>query len=199
MLNKDIYRSYIGMMFEMYDRNPTKALMDGYYMVLQDMSDTDFTASIKNILSSRVYSSLPKPAEILEYSRPDLESIATLAWDDVRRAISIAGAYSSPTFQDIVVNSVVQALGGWIFLCNMNESELVFAKKEFIKIYPTYSKKETHPERLIGIAERSNGYVNEIPIVKAGYELPKVNIVPSLNAPKSMQLISNLVKEKQWN
>lgn len=198
MLNEQLFTRSMAMLFEMYDRKPSVAIMEGYWLVLQDMSDQDFTASIKSILSSRVYASLPKPAEILEYSRPDLESIATIAWNDVERAISKAGAYESVTFEDKVVNSVIDSLGGWVFLCSQDVSEIKWIKKEFNKIYAIQSKRENHPTHLIGIAERSNGVATVIPMVKAGYEIPKVQIVPSLNSTTQQNvqhLIAELTKE----
>lgn len=197
MLNEQLFTRSMAMLFEMYDRKPSGAIMEGYWLVLQDMSDQEFTTSIKSILSSRVYASLPKPAEILEYARPDLESIATIAWNDVERAISKAGMYESVTFEDKVVNSVIDSLGGWVFLCSQDMAEIKWIKKEFNKLYAIQSKRVDHPSHLVGIAERSNGVATVIPMVKASYVIPNVEIVPALNAPESMKLIANIAKDKQ--
>jgi hypothetical protein len=161
------------------------------------MSDYEFQESIKNILSNRTYNNLPKPAEILEYSRPDVESIATLAFLDIERAISKAGAYMSITFEDNVINSVIEALGGWIYLCRLNVDEMKWIKKEVVRLYGIYSKRAEHPKHLIGLGEQSNGFANKIGNVKASYVIPKREIVPALNSPKTSEMIKNLTELKR--
>jgi len=181
MLTKKKLSEAMVMLCEMYERQPTKPLLEGYWLVLKHMDEQEFNRSIENILSSRKYASLPKPAEILEYSMPDTDAIAILAIEDIERAISRAGAYRSVTFQDPVINSVVDSLGGWAYVCKMDLDEWKWAKKEIPKLYKVYAKRESHPTHLIGIAERENGVVKEISQVIAGYQLPKPQTVPALN------------------
>ncbi len=186
MLNQNMFLAKMTMLGEMYDKKITDALLDGYWMVLCDMSDEEFVGSIKAILSGRKFASFPKPAEILDYAKPDLESIATIAWSDVERAIYKAGKYESVSFEDRVVNSVIDALGGWVFVCSQDISEMKWLKKEFVKLYSIHSKREDHPTHLIGISERENGKVNEIPMVKAGYVVQAPVVVPALNPARSV-------------
>ena len=186
MLNENMFLAKMTMLGEMYDKKITDALLDGYWMVLCDMSDEEFVGSIKAILSGRKFASFPKPAEILDFAKPDLESIATIAWSDVERAIYKAGKYESVSFEDRVVNSVIDALGGWVFVCSQDISEMKWLKKEFVKLYSIHSKREDHPTHLIGIAERENGKANVIPMVKAGYVVQAPVIVPALNPARSV-------------
>lgn len=181
MLNPDLFSAHMTMLGEMYDRKVSGAFLDGYWMVLCDMSDTEFTESIKSILSGRKFAYFPKPAEILDYAKPDIESIATLAWSDVERAIYKAGKYASLSFQDSVVNSVIDALGGWVWLCSQDISEMKWVRKEFPKLYGIHSKLETHPTHLIGLSERDNGYTKEIAQVRASYVIQTHKPVPALN------------------
>lgn len=186
MLDANLFQSKMAMLGEMYDKKMTGALLDGYWMVLCDMSDEEFVGSIKAILSGRKFASFPKPAEILDFAKPDLESIATIAWSDVERAIYKAGKYESVSFEDRIVNSVIDALGGWVFVCSQDISEMKWLKKEFVKLYSIHSKREDHPTHLIGIAERENGKANVIPIVKAGYIVQAPAVVPALNPARSV-------------
>lgn len=186
MLDANLFQSKMAMLGEMYDKKMTGALLDGYWMVLCDMSDEEFVGSIKAILSGRKFASFPKPAEILDFAKPDLESIATIAWSDVERAIYKAGKYESVSFEDCIVNSVIDALGGWVFVCSQDISEMKWLKKEFVKLYSIHSKREDHPTHLIGIAERENGKANVIPIVKAGYIVQAPAVVPALNPARSV-------------
>lgn len=186
MLNHDKFVHQMLLLGEIYERQITDAIFEGYYLVLQDMSDEEFIGSIKAILSGRKFASFPKPAEILDYAKPDLESIATIAWSDVERAIYKAGKYESVSFEDRIVNSVIDALGGWVFVCSQDLSEMKWLKKEFVKLYSIHSKREDHPTHLIGIAERENGKANVIPMVKAGYVVQVPVVVPALNPARSI-------------
>ncbi|HET8689380.1 MAG TPA: DUF6475 domain-containing protein [Methanosarcina sp.] len=198
MLNKDLFKSHMGMLFEMYDRQPTRALLDGYYLVLQDMTDDEFKQAIKSILSSRTFASLPKPAEILEAVKPDTESIAVLIWQDIERAMIKGGVYASLTFEDNVVNSVVESLGGWIHLCKMDTDELKWVRKDIKKLYDIHSKRIDHPKHLVGLTEQANGYPPEISIVKASYQIPKREIIPALNPPERVaDMIGQLTEIKK--
>lgn len=192
MLNPDLFGAHMTMLGEMYDRKVSGALLDGYWMVLSDMSDAEFTASIKSILSGRKFPSFPKPAEILDYAKPDIESIATLAWSDVERAIYKAGKYTSVNFLDPVVNSVIDALGGWVWLCSQEVSEMKWVRKEFPKLYAIHCKLETHPTHLVGLSERENGYTKEIAQVRAAYVIQAHKPVPALN-PSPAQSINEMM------
>lgn len=192
MLNPDLFSAHMTMLGEMYDRKVSVALMDGYWMVLCDMSDEEFVGSIKAILSGRKFASFPKPAEILDFAKPDIESIATLAWGDVERAIYKAGKYSSVNFLDPVVNSVIDALGGWVWLCSQDISEMKWVRKEFPKLYEIHSKLETHPTHLIGLSERENGYTKEIVQVRAAYVVQTHITVPALN-PSPAQSVNEMM------
>jgi len=198
MINQETFIKYYTILSEEFGEGLSDSRMLMHYEILSnDMDDQQFIGAVKSILQSRKYNKMPKIAEILEYARPDTESIATIAWSDVERAISKAGAYSSVTFEDKVVNSVIDALGGWVFLCSQDMSEIKWIKKEFNKLYSIQSKRLDHSSHLVGIAERSNGVATVIPIVKASYVIPNVEIVPALNAPESMKLIADISAQKK--
>lgn len=186
MINQNTFIQYYTILSEEFGEGLSDARMMMHYEILSsEMDDDAFITSVKNIIKSRKYNKMPKVAEILEYSRPDTESIATIAWGDVERAIYKAGKYESVTFEDKVVNSVIDSLGGWVWLCSQTTDEIKWVKKEFNKLYAIHLKREEHPTHLIGLSERNNGVAGVVPMVKAGYEIPKAQIVPALNPSKS--------------
>ena len=198
MISQETFIKYYTILSEEFGEGLSDARMLMHYEILSnEMNDQEFVNSIKSILQSRKYNKMPKLAEILEYARPDTESIATIAWNDVERAISKAGAYQSVTFEDKVVNSVIDALGGWVWICSQDMSEIKWVKKEFNKLYGIHLKRENHPTHLIGVVERSNGIAGAIPMVKAGYEIPKCTIVPALNPSKAntTELIASAIQK----
>lgn len=181
MLNKEIFDKTMYMLGEIYNREITENMLNGYYMVLKTMNDIDFKNAVTSIMSNRTYQSMPKPAEIIEFVRPDLESIATLAVIDIENAISRAGVYESVSFEDPVLNSIIDHLGGWISVCRMDLTDWKFAKKDIPKLYEIYARRDHHPAHLVGMHERSNGYAHQVKVLRAGYQLPKVRSVPALN------------------
>jgi len=196
MLDKKVFAQYITGFCEIYNKQPTKSLLELYYFVLSDMNEDEFKNSVVELLKTRKFATLPKPAEILEYSRPDVEKLAILAIDDIERAIAKGGVYSSVTFEDRVINSIIDHLGGWIAVCQMDLTEWKWAKKEIVKLYETYSKRSNHPTHLIGIAENVNGYTKSISVVKAGYEVPKIEVAPALNPPKHQAVMLEKLVQK---
>lgn len=84
----------------------------------------------------------------------------TLAWCDVRRAISRVGGYDSPQFNDPIINATIREMGGWVLLCESTVDELVWREKDFLRLYSalaTCQLLEDRVARLAGITEKENG------------------------------------------
>lgn len=202
MLNQQLFAQMFAMLCEVYNRQQTKPLMDGYYLVLKQMSDEDFKASILSLLEGRTFQALPKPAEILEYAKPQLEAIASLALQDVERAFAKAGRNTSLIFDDVVVHGVIEAMGGWVYLCGLEKRDWEFKRKDFSKLYIIHAKRDHHPEHVAGLTERTSGMaIGQTPDftkVKASYVLPKVKKVKALNAPVNNAIALLAESKKMW-
>ena len=85
---------------EMYNREASQLLMEGYYLVLEAVSKNEFEAAIKQVLANRKYSTLPLPADILEAIHGNPEDKAILALKMVEDAMQQHGAYKSVSFED---------------------------------------------------------------------------------------------------
>ncbi len=95
----------------------------------------------------------------------------TLAWGDVRRAISRVGAYDSPKFDDPVIHAVIRQLGGWVALCDSTIEELVWREKDFLRTYAALAPLDLPDDqvaRLTGIAEKDNGPCLPALVVEVG-------------------------------
>ena len=202
MLTQKLFNETMFMLGEIYNREITKNILTGYYMVLRSMDDEDFKSAVASIMSNRTYQSMPKPAEILEYVRPDIEAIASLALQDLETAFKTKGRVASVSFEDTTINSVVNAMGGWVYLCGMEAREWEFKRREFLPLYKTHSRRDTHIDHLPGTAEADlhadrSRYLPTVEIIDAGYKIPKVRTVPALNKPKRdiSGLISHVVEE----
>ena len=94
-----------------------------------------------------------------------------LAWTKVYSAIKHVGPYQTIAFDDAIIHAVISDMGGWIYLCDMQEEEQPFKAREFEKRYQGYSIRGhcfNYPGKLIGLAEAynsSDGHSRHIPDV----------------------------------
>lgn len=164
MTKQEFYGLFV-ILCETYNREATKSLCLSYYMILEHLKFEDFKSAVVAILSSRKYSSLPMPADILEAINGSSDDKAMLALHELEHAMSRVGAYNSVCFQDSIVMETVLRMGGWIKLCRMTEDEWKFLKKEFMNIYKALSKISFEaPAYLVGIEQKeaeANGYFED--------------------------------------
>lgn len=102
----------------------------------------------------------PKPADIIRaLDGGNTEGRALGAWTKVHDAIRLVGSYRSLVFDDPVIHSVVQDMGGWIALCSIQSEDVPFRASEFQKRYRAliHNPPRSYPCRLIGISEAENG------------------------------------------
>lgn len=98
----------------------------------------------------------PKPADIVRLLTGTSLDAAMVAWSKVDRAVRRVGPYPSVTFDDALVQRVLQDMGGWIGLGTKTEDEWPFVGNEFRTRYQGYrSRGETpeYPSMLVGLSQ----------------------------------------------
>lgn len=108
------------------------------------------------MIKNRVYANFPKIAEMVEIIEGNKEVEAETAWLELKDKIFSEGGYQSVTFKNPVIMSVVEALGGWVKICDTLIDEMKWVKIEFVKLYPIMKKRGDHPKELPGIFEIEN-------------------------------------------
>ena len=155
---------YMALLGEIFDRKISQVLIEAYFKALKDIpSDLVFQAFEHAIAHCRFF---PKPAELRQLALGKDEDSALLAWVIVEKAIRHVGAYDSVRFNDPIIHSAIEGMGGWVKLCETPETELKWKAKEFQTLYRAMKGKRVHPEYLPGIVERDNaafGFVDDIP------------------------------------
>jgi hypothetical protein len=143
---------------EVFDdgREPSAFKVEVYYQALKKFSIEQISQAVQTMIIGRVYPSFPKPAEIVEAIQGRQEHKATLAWVKVLETVRRVGNYQSVKFEDPVIHSVIEVMGGWIELGNMSVNDEKWKQKEFEKLYSVMESRGNHPEYLIGITERDN-------------------------------------------
>ena len=96
----------------------------------------------------------PSPAELRQDDSTNDQAI--MAWAAVEKAMHTAGYYYSVQFDDRVIHSVIQAMGGWMNLNQEQADNMPFRRKEFLDTYPVLRRRDHHPEYMIGFFEKSN-------------------------------------------
>ena len=195
------------MLCEVYNREATKMLAEGYYMVLKDLDIQTLNTAVSTVMSGRIYSTLPLPADLLEAVIGNPEDKAILALKELEDAISSTGAYKSIAFNDKLIATCVESLGGWVTICQMELKDWEWKKKEFISLYKALMrnpKNVSSTPYLIGIAEhqnRSNGYdeiANNTDIAMIGYEektsMPLLAFVEAHSSTNEVKAIPNHIK-----
>jgi hypothetical protein len=157
------FKSEIVGLGELYGKKTSGALINIYWMAFESITIEKFTEAVRlHVLDKDQGMFFPKPAHLLKHieseNEKDSQSVsdrAELAWASIYGQISTVGSYNSPVIEDKQALATVKGLGGWVALCSLTVSELVWRKKEFLGLYDTYENTpvEALPSSLPGRIE----------------------------------------------
>lgn len=186
----------IGALFASFGQDATQAIMQGYWLGLNDLELGQVQQSVSMALKRCKF--LPKPAELRDLIGENLsdDDCALAAWGDVLKAVRL-GPYKHIDFDDKLCNAVIRNLGGWVtFLERFADAEAEkWLRLDFVKCYKSFAKSGVSGELiepLAGLAEREviNGQLclpvprkiecdskrSELPRITDGrmFEVPKI-------------------------
>ena len=174
MLDKTRFANIMAGLAEMYKQTLSEFMLDMYYDVLKDYDYEQVERAIKKVMSNYKYSTLPKPADILEYLEGTPDDKALTAWLQAKEAVQKGGYYASVVFKDDVIAYVIQELGGWQPFCCAKIEDLPFIEKRFKDLYRLLAKRPLKNTKLIGFIEATNeakGMFDKIPEpLQIGYD-----------------------------
>ncbi len=169
-MNKKLFLQSLNSLESAFGEKVSEDRAKIYWDILKGYSDIEIKKAV--IGSIRVLKFFPKISEIIEMIEGKIEDEAEIAWLVLKRKIESYGGYRSVSFPDNpAIGSVVEALGGWIGICDITVAEEKWVKKEFIKLYPIMKKKNNHLGQLPGIFEIENnqkGYSEEYMLERYG-------------------------------
>lgn len=150
---------------EMYSREISKELKRMYFDALRDLSieqvSEALNAHINNPDGGQYF---PKPADLRRYLQGTakqqataIEDKAAIAWSAICEQIRKVGSYGTLRLDDKQALATVKAMGGWSMLCQSTTDELVWKRKEFVRMYETFERTplEALPASLPGRIELS--------------------------------------------
>ena len=159
MEQKDFKRFTFAMagLEENFDSECSNAKVKLYFTTLSDISIEQVESAIQKILRESVYSKFPTIGAIRQAALGSTDDRAVLAWRKVFKAIQCVGQYRSVKFDEPVIHSVIELMGGWENLCLMEQKEIQWKEKEFVNLYKSLQGKNIrHPECMLGISELQN-------------------------------------------
>ena len=175
-----------------YDLPPLAIAL--YWKLLKDRCDINQfqTALAAHVVDTTSMSNgnkrgdfMPKPADLI--SQIEIQSgksrDPSRAWISVESAIRRVGKNRSVNFDDPAIHLTIEALGGWIRLCETLKEDDYVLRKSFSEISKElYSSAAQAPDYLLGIEDAHNRHLSET---------HKINVI-SINRPKNNQnLIGN--------
>lgn len=118
-----------------------------YRTLLEDIPENKFITGINNMLRERVFSNLPMPAEIREYSLGLKEDEMMVRINRAKlllnKGISKAGIYNDVVFEDPTIHLCINSIGGWINFCKKSSKEVEdWLKWDFPKLYRSFSTRK---------------------------------------------------------
>ena len=165
-MNKKVFIKIILGLSEVFtpDKEFSGSRMDIYWNVFKNWEDEKFIRACELVLSSKTISTFPLPAEIVEQdgSIAD-ESLAN--WLISREVAENVGRNKTVVFDNPVIHSVINAMGGWATFCTCPERERPFKQREFERLYKLFKDRGDHPDRVSGIYESSQITWGETPQV----------------------------------
>jgi hypothetical protein len=182
MTNREGFVVVMEMLGEAYARPLTDIMLDAYWLVLEDLSETEIRGAARAALSS-TSKFMPTPGELLAYARPRKAANvdAIQAWQVVRKSIDKFDYLVATIDFGPLVNAVIRNLGGWDTLCTATLAELDnpgWLRKRFEDVYKALSTAEPttlHGDPLAGALPPK--YIN-----------PKSVIVPLDGSQPSLRL-----------
>lgn len=128
---------------EIHGKALSKAAMALWWASLEPHSLED----VKRALGAHTRDSergrfMPTPADVIRHIDGSAEDRAMVAWDKVHGAIRRVGQYVNVAFDDPIIHCVVEAMGGWVKLAEIETDRVPFVSRDFIARYKHYT---AHP------------------------------------------------------
>ena len=134
--------------------SPVKVV--AYYLTVADIPEAEVEAAMNTALRALKY--FPSPAELREQIEGNINDRAYVAYSTLLRATKEHGYYASVKFEDPLIMTVVEHMGGWMEWCQLTAKEQSYRKQEFVSLYRFFATKDgiKPPHHLIGFEEASN-------------------------------------------
>jgi len=84
---------------------------------------------------------MPRPASLIRCIEGDSSEASLVAWASLLDAVRSYGSYRRPEL-DGPTTAAVESMGGWLAICNSQESDLHWMQRRFSEAYNVYRVRE---------------------------------------------------------
>ena len=131
---------------ELYNRPIAHSSIAVWWNILKAFEGRDVDRAFKaHVADPDTGRFMPTPADIVGRIMGGSEAIAADAWTKVERGIRQAGSYATVAFDDCLIHATIEALGGWVRLCESKSDDLHFRRKDFIATYVGFRRRAERP------------------------------------------------------
>lgn len=186
-----------GCLQAIYDKPVSPMMLDVWFNALANYPMDELAAAFSRHVTDPDHGQFPpKPADIIRAIEGGGDGQALAAWTKVDQAIRHVGGWRSVCFDDPRIHACIEAMGGWVKLCETSREELAYRQQEFTKRYRALllTRAASHPSHLTGRFEASNGcngYAVEPPLL-IGDPTRAAQVRLSGNHQMRLPLISHL-------
>ena len=199
-------------LYEIYDKEGSATKTEIYFNVLKEYPIEKVKAGMNKILKNRVYSSFPKPADIIEAIegyKEDLRSIALEQFIVAKSAMGTEGPYRNVKFDDPIIHTTIAAISTWPDFCVVETSKIHWLEEEFIDKYCMFYKQFKQgyltemPPGLLGMHANSpsNTTRSGLPIFQLVNTKHPTNMPKQIDEPKKninvLKELGKKIKEKK--
>lgn len=183
---------------EVFGRTASEVTLRAYQSGLTGLSDEQVgMASAKALRQCRF---MPTPAELRELAgEAKTEDRAQRAWASFDAALSGISVYKTVTFDDVVINAVVRAMGGIALIIELPAKEYFDNfRVRWLRCYESFARAMPGPEQcgpLLGYYDQQNQTSSEPLVIATG--LPPLANAPRIGQAQPVNLgfdRSNLLK-----
>ena len=127
-----------------------------YWAALRAYPIDDVLAAIQKHVSTPVACRFfPKPGDLIAQMCGTRTMQALKAWTTVESAIRKFGRYYSVIFESALTHLVIEDMGGWTRLCDVEgERELEFKRQEFLRRFEAVDPERSFPSLLLGLIDQ---------------------------------------------
>ena len=139
---------------ELYQKKISNTMLNIYWRALKRFDLCDVQRAVDaHVIDPEAGQFMVKPSDVVRHIEGNAETIALLAYSKVESTVRHIGSYTSVAFDDPIIHSVIEEMGGWVRFCTIKTEAVPFQTNEFIRRYQGHLliRRPDYPRYLPGI------------------------------------------------
>jgi len=156
MENKEIFKNYMSIFGEMFDKALSPALTSIYWESFKSYTDDQCEKAFKDAIVTCKF--FPKPAEIIELIMSTNKGYKALeAWTELtislQNRVKDKLGHRDPEIKDETTIMTLHSIGGLDYILNTSQDNMRWVRKDFIDTYNIFNSKPKVDQKLLECPE----------------------------------------------